>query len=963
MKVPVCIFVLLAIVQNVTAQDEFGHRYKFPIVTKDSKAVILYDIAGAKLDYISAHLLAQDIQLITGYKPQVITDVSAAKGNVIVIGNYQSSLIKNFLGSQIASFNEWMSGKWECFGFKVLQNPVPGVTNALMIVGSDVRGTAFGVFDLSEKIGVSPWYWWADVPVKKKKELITYHATHFTIEPTVKYRGIFLNDEDWGLRPWAEKTFEPEKKNIGPKTYAKIFELLLRLKANLIWPAMHPGTAPFYEDPENAATAAAYSIVVGTSHAEPMMRNNVGEWNEKTMGRFNYITNKQKVYDYWESRVKQTAGTEVVYTLGMRGVHDSGMEGVKDAKDAIPLVEQIMKEQRELLNKYNGKDATAIPQAFTAYKEVLDIYDKGLKIPDDVTLVWPDDNYGYIHRLNNEEEKKRTGGTGVYYHASYWGRPHDYLWLNTANPALMQYEMRKAYDAGANKLWVVNVGDIKPQEYAMQLFLDMAYYIHRFKQPASVRQHMIDWHVNTFDDRTELTTEAMWDYYTLAFERRPEFMGWSQTEPTTKTKYTDYNHFYFGDEAQRRIDRYARLQNIVAMLRRQMGNEVQNALYQLLYYPVMNAAWMNKKFLYRDKAYLYAKQNRIAAYEYAQLSNAVYDSIITETKFFNEQLSNGKWNGMMSMKPRGLPVFLQPDLPAITIQKTGVWDAIPEGYDTIAYANNAQRMLPVFTAGLKQEYFIDVFLSDSASVSWNGKPSADWIVLSQVSGTLKPAKGKSMQRIWVTIDWSKAPQSEQINGVINFSAAKKQIEIKVTAERPAFAQNGNLIESKGLISFSAARAVAMNESKQGKWMSQQGLGHTGVTMKSVVTGTIDTTKLATEAPYLEYSFWSGSTTSPKVMVYTLPTHPLNNNFSLRYGVSIDDGPIQIADFKTFGRSEEWKQNVLRNIAVRTLQFPALKPGIHTLRIYAIDPEVVLDRILINFGNEQKAYGVVQETYK
>lgn len=960
MKISVFIFLMLAYVHNVAAQDELAQKHKFPIVTKDSKAVILYDIAGAKLDSISAHLFAQDIQRITGYLPQVITDVSAAKGNVIVIGNYQSSVVKFFLGSQIAAFNEWMSGKWECFGYKVLQNPVPGVENALMIVGSDARGTAYGVFDLSESLGVSPWYWWADVPVRQKKELISYRANVFTIEPTVKYRGIFLNDEDWGLRPWAAKTFEPEKKNIGPKTYAKIFELLLRLKANLIWPAMHPGTAPFYEDPENAATAAAYSIVVGTSHAEPMMRNNVGEWDEKTMGRFNYITNKQKVYEYWENRVKQTADAEVIYTLGMRGVHDSGMEGVKDAKEAIPLVEQVMKDQRGLLEKYNGKEATAIPQVFTAYKEVLDIYDKGLKIPEDVTLVWPDDNYGYISRLNNEDEKKRSGGTGVYYHASYWGRPHDYLWLNTANPALMQHEMRKAYDAGAKTVWVVNVGDIKPQEYAMQLFLDMAYYIHRFVQPSSVRKHMIDWHLNIFNDRTGMTTEAMWDYYALAFERRPEFMGWSQTEPTTKTKYTDYNHFYFGDEAQRRIDRYARLQYIVALLRRQMPGEVQNAFYQLLYYPVMNAAWMNKKFLYSEKAYLYAKQNRIVAYEYARMSRAVYDSIISETKFYNEQLSNGKWNNMMSMKPRDLPVFLPPDIPKLSIDKSRKWDVLPEGYDTIAYANNAERRLPEFTSGLKQRYFIDIFLTDSVSVSWSAKPSSDWVVLSQTSGKLQPVMGKSMLRIWVTTGWFR---SDEAAAFIRFTAGSKQIDVHLNAKLSPVAPPNSIIESNGFVSISAGRFVAKSQNKQGEWITLQGLGHTGASVKAVVSGTVDTAALDKSAPFIGYEFWSVSTTSPKVMIYTLPTHPLNNKFSMRYAVRIDDSPIQIVDFKTIGRSEEWKQNVLRNSAIRTLQFPPLKPGLHKLIIYAIDPGVVLDRILINFGNEQKSYSVVPETYK
>lgn len=903
MKIPVVLLFLFT--QAATAQQ-------FPVVTANSKVSILYDAAGARLDSIAAHLLAQDIASVTGYKPKVITDVAAAKGNVIVIGGVQSALVQKFTSVLTA-----VNGKWECYGYSVVKNALPGIVNALVIAGSDARGTAYGVFNMSERIGVSPWHWWADVPAKQKKELIIQQADFISHEPSVKYRGIFINDEDWGLRPWAAETFEREKKNIGPKTYAKVFELLLRLKANLIWPAMHPGTTPFYNETANAQMANAYSIIVGTSHAEPMMRNNVGEWDEKTMGRFNYITNKQKVYDYWRERVKQTAGTEVIYTLGMRGVHDSGMEGVKDAKDAIPLLEQIMQDQRSMLN---GRD---VPQAFTAYKEVLDIYDKGLKIPDDVTIVWPDDNYGYIQRLNNEAEKKRPGGSGVYYHASYWGRPHDYLWLGTANPALMRFEMMKAYDAGANRLWVVNAGDIKPGEYALQLFLDMAYDAKPFADGNYSKEHLLNWYHAIFPAQAKMITETMWGYYTLAFERKPEFMGWSQTEPTTKTKYTDYNHFYFGDEAQRRIDKYNKLQNDVSVTMKAIAPREKDAFYQLVYYPVVCASWMNKKFLYRDKAYLYAKQNRIAAYNYAKLSMAVYDSIISATKYFNEKLSNGKWNGMMSMKPRNLPVFLEPELPSISIDKLSKWNVLPEGNKT----------LPVFTAGLKQEYFIDIFLTDSLNLSWSAKTFAKRIVLSQSSGKL--TAGKSMQRIWVSADSS---------GYIQFTAGNKHIDIEVKAERLPFSANG-FVESNGLISIPAT-----GFNKQSGWVTIDGLGHTEASIKAV-----DTTA------YVQYNFSSVSTTSPKISIYTLPTHPLNNNFSMRYAVRIDDGPVQEVDFKTIGRSEEWKQNVLRNSAIRTLQFEVLKPGHHTLTFYALDPAVVLDRIVINFGNDQTNYSIIPQT--
>jgi hypothetical protein len=346
-------------------------------------------------------------------------------------------------------------------------------------------------------MGVSPFVWWADVMPNKKK-LLFVTGNYTSPAPSVKYRGIFLNDEDWGLQPWAAKTFEPETGDIGPKTYAKIFELMLRLKANLIWPAMHESTKAFFQIQGNAEVAKKYSILIGTSHAEPMLRNNVGEWNEKTMGHFNYITNKERVYKYWEDRVKESSGIDAIYTLGMRGVHDSKMEGIKDEKEAVPLLENIIKEQRELLARYVNKDVNTIPQAFTVYKEVLDIYDNGLKLPEDVTLVWPDDNYGYIQRLNNETEKKRPGGSGVYYHVSYWGRPHDYLWVSSTHPALVQEEMMKAYENGSSRIWVLNVGDIKPLEYNTELFMDMAYDVTSFKEKSYSRDHILQWAAGLF---------------------------------------------------------------------------------------------------------------------------------------------------------------------------------------------------------------------------------------------------------------------------------------------------------------------------------------------------------------------------------------------------------------------------------------------------------------------------------
>jgi hypothetical protein len=303
-----------------------AQQAEFPIITNAGKVTIVYDHTAPTLDSILAGLLAEDIERVTSFKPPVITDITKANGNVMVIGSIQLPLIKNILGTQ-SGFSKNLTGRWECYGITVVDKPMPAISKALVIAGSDARGTAYGVFSVSEKIGVSPWYWWADVPARKQASLVITQNDYISAPPAVKYRGIFINDEDWGLQPWAAKTFEPETGNIGPKTYAKVFELLLRLKANLIWPAMHPGTKAFFHYPDNVKTAEDYQITIGSSHAEPMLRNNVGEWDEKNMGHFNYFTNKERIYKYWEDRVKQSHGINAIYSLGMRGIHDGQMEG------------------------------------------------------------------------------------------------------------------------------------------------------------------------------------------------------------------------------------------------------------------------------------------------------------------------------------------------------------------------------------------------------------------------------------------------------------------------------------------------------------------------------------------------------------------------------------------------------------------------------------------------------------
>ncbi len=545
-----------------------------------------------------------------------------------------------------------LAGAWETFSIR-------SAGGNLYVGGSDTRGTVYGIFDLAERLGISPWKWWADVEVTPRESL-TLDLPDGGIKegPDVRYRGIFLNDEDWGLQPWAARTFEPEVGDIGPKTYEKIFQLLLRLKANTLWPAMHPSTRAFFTIPGNREMAERYHIYVGSSHAEPMLRNNVGEWDHDRYGAYNYQTNADTIRDYWRQRVVETNADNYLYTVGMRGIHDSGMEGDATVEERVGLLETIIAEQRAMLEAEKGVPAWEVPQVFVPYKEVLELYDAGLEVPDDITLMWTDDNYGYIRRLSEGAELDRSGGSGVYYHLSYWGRPHDYLWLSTTQPGLIWYEMQRAYANGAGEIWIANVGDIKPGEYNMEFFLDLAWDVEAIGRE-DIWPHLRSWAHREFgDDMGDGIAGLMSEYYRLAMLRKPEYMGWSQTEPTTETRaggFTVAN----GNELQRRIDAYRTLYERSKVISATVPDERRDAYFQLVDYPIRGAALLNEVYAYAKQSVLTRDSSEGKLLR--QAARAAHEEIGVLTSYYNTMLADGKWKGMIDRKPRRLPVFDLPD--------------------------------------------------------------------------------------------------------------------------------------------------------------------------------------------------------------------------------------------------------------------------------------------------------------
>lgn len=960
MKYLVLILSWLFFSQIVFSKGNFTKKspiLSFEIYSKKHQVIILYDKEGAGLDSIASYLLAEDIYKVTHYKPKVITNISEAEGNVIVIGAVSSKFIQQFLIDK-----NWAAGfekQWESYGYKTILNPNKKIKKAFVIAGTNPRGTAYGVFDLSKKIGVSPWNWWADVPAKESKELIIKQPDFYSNEPSVKFRGIFLNDEDWGLQPWAAKTFEPETNDIGPKTYAKIFELLLRLKANTIWPAMHSSTKAFFHYPGNARMASLYNIVLGTSHAEPMLRNNVDEWDEKKWGRFNYKTNKENVYKYWENRVKEAKGIDGFYTIGMRGVHDSGMEGVKNNDEAVTLLNEVVKDQRGLLQKYINPDVTKVPQVFTVYKEVLDLYKNGLVVPEDITLVWTDDNYGYIRSLSNAEEQKRLGGSGVYYHVSYWGRPHDYLWLDTTNPYLLQEEMMKAYNLNNKEIWILNVGDIKPAEYNTQLFLDMAYDADKFQESKAITAHQKQFYAEIFGDKyAEDITNIQADYYQLAFERKPEFMAWSQTEPTTGIFNTAYNPLGNGDEIQQRISAYEKIEKEVEIIEKQLPENSKSAYTQLVSYPVKAASNMNKKFLFRDKALTYAKQGRKSIFKYKEMANDAYNTIVSLTEHYN-QLSNGKWKGFMDMKPRRLPVFDNPEINILDIaSKTPIGISVE---DTLTTSNGIDK-LPTFYVNDSESYFIDVYLKEANITSWKFEKLPTWIKVSQISGILKNNETME-QRVDVSINWEKwkkagKPNTEEL--IIKADSFEKKIQLSISNSYKDVPQQ-SIVEKNGMAVVYAKSFVNNKPVGNLKWEALKGFGHSKATMQALpLSGSpvLDYGKTAT----LEFELFAETITNDaELALVAIPTHPLDVDGKVRIAIQWNDEPIKILDFKTEGRSKTWKQNVLSNKAIKQTKVVIKTQGEQKLKIYMVDPGVLLDYIVLNTAKVALPYKLGLET--
>lgn len=948
-------------------------KYAFTLASPRQTAAILYDASDAAVVKRAAELFAADVEAVTGRYPQV-TSATGETGPAVIVGTVGGSALIRRLSEAGKIDTAPLEGAWERYLIQTVANPLPGIRKALVIAGSDRRGAAYGLFTLSELIGVSPWYWWADVPVKKHAALHVDAPPTYSQTPSVRYRGIFLNDEDWGLTPWASQTFEPERGNIGPRTYAKVCELLLRLKANYLAPAMHPVSTSFNQIPENKLVADTFAIVMGSTHCEPLLLNTASEWDTQTMGPWNYDKNKEGINRVLTQRVRENSPYENVYTLALRGLHDGAMSTTLPMHEKVRMLQQALLDQRQILAENIDRPVETVPQAFTPYKEVLEIYSNGLELPDDVTIVWPDDNYGYMKRLSGVREQRRTGRSGVYYHVSYLGVPHSYLWFSTTPPSLMYEELRKAYDTTADRLWLLNCGDLKGSEMQVSLFLDMAWDIGRFTAD-NVVTYPARWLAGIFGEAYYDRLEAMTrEHLRLAFPRKPEYMGWGyhwnrfdhNCEQLTDTDFSFTNY----DEAPRRLEAYRKLGARAEALLHEIGDEARPAFYQLVYYPLRGAELMNRMTLGGQRNRWYARQGRAATNAVRDEVQRCYDSLQVITRGYNSLLG-GKWNHMMSMRQNYDGVSAYFNLPHLaTHDAAGAPRLALQVAGEDVTGARAFHALPAFDNYLRRTYPVEIYNRGGGTLAWTAHASEPWVVLSKSAG-----KTADEERITVGIDWEKAPSGNAVPAQIVFRAGEQSEKVLVSLFNPTAPSRAELrgiyVENNGCVSIPAAGCHRVRENDRIKITAVEDLGIEGPALQlGDPTAPLQIFR-SRDVPCAEYDFYAFDAGSVDVYTYVLPTFPLhadrdfrigeNTNTDTKYSVQIDDGALATPSSSHVEYSQVWFESVLRNCAVNKSTLHIDKPGRHTLRIRVGDPGIVLQKIVLDFGGMKRSYLGPQST--
>jgi Glycosyl hydrolase family 115 len=729
--------------------------------------------------------LRADVARVSEHAP-AITNKNGPGANLIIVGTIGKSAMIDQLIQQKKIDVSSIAGKWESFLIQVVPKPLPGVANGLIIVGSDNRGTIYGIYDLSEQVGVSPWYWWADVPVQHKNALFVKPGTYVQGPPAVKYRGIFLNDEAPALSGWVKEKFG----NYNHQFYEKVFELLLRLKANYLWPAMW-NNAFNEDDPLNPQLADMYGIVMGTSHHEPMLRAQQ-EWKRHGTGPWDYSLNSGVLQGFWTEGIERNKNYESITTLGMRGGGDLPMtEGAN-----IALLEKIVADQRKIIASHVNPDLSAVPQDWALYKEVQEYYEKGMRVPDDVTLLWCDDNWGNIRRLPTADERKRTGGAGIYYHFDYVGDPRSYKWLNTIPITKVWEQMNLAYRYGPNRIWIVDVGDLKPMEFPIEFFLTLAWHPEDWPKER-LPEYSTIWAQREFGPKYAPEIAALIAQYTkFNGRRKPELL-----EPDTFS-LVDYQ------EAEKVLDEWQAITRRAEQIYNSLPENERDAFFQLVLYPAKASAQVTELYATVGKNHLYASQGRASANDLAAKARALFQADADLSGEYNHKLAHGKWNHMMDQPRIGYtgwhdpPANVMPEVKETEVPGAAGLGVAVEGSASAWPGNETEPSLPTMDAFNQQRRYIDVFNRGRTPFTFTASASRPWIILSATHGTIG-----GDQRLWVSVDWSKAPKGSGSGTVTLDGAGAGSVSVKVRTfnpDQPGKASLQGFVEADGYVSIEAA---------------------------------------------------------------------------------------------------------------------------------------------------------------
>jgi hypothetical protein len=935
-----------------TAQVWAGDSYistkssqgSFPLVAEGQSASLYLSTQDYPGVLKVAGHLQTDIKNVTGVEPKIITD-KYNENSIVIIGTIGKNPLVDKLIEEKKINAEEVVDRWDTFGLQTVENPLPNVDYALVIFGSNKRGTIYGMYDLSSQIGVSPWYWWADAPIQKKAELYVKPGFYSPGEPKVKYRGIFINDEAPALRNWAKEKFG----DLNHKFYEKVFELILRNKGNYLWPAMWIPTAFHDDDPENSQLADEYGIVISTSHHEPMMRAH-DEWYRFGSGEWNYKTNKDILQEFWRGGIERMGDYESVVTMGMRGDGDEAMT----EETAVDLLKTIITDQRKILTDVTGKPAEEIPQVWALYKEVQDYYDKGMRVDDDILILFSDDNWGNIRILPKKEDLDHPGGYGIYYHFDYVGGPISYRWLNVTQIERVWEQMNLAYQWGVKDLWIVNVGDIKPMELPISFFLDFAW------DPDAINANDIpDYYVNWAEQQfgkqyAEEIAEVLSLYTKYNARRTPEML--------TPTTYSVENY----READRIVKEfnqlYAKAQNIYSKL----PESHKAAFYQLALFPVEACRNLNEMYVSAGKSKYYAERGYAAANYYADKVVELFNKDAELTRYFHEELENGKWNHMMSQTHIGYTYWNHPPMnkiPAVSYvqnDKTAElgylleYGAMPRwGWLDVEADWAFSSRMPHFDPINNQTYYVDILNRGNEKFSYTIKAKDEWINLSSAEGIIH-----FEEKVYISINWEKAPKG-RATGEIIISGTGQEYVVKVPI-RNDLPEAIGFVENNGVVSIEAARFDNVVNTEEISWITVPNLGRTHSSI-TIEPSNAEQQTPGDNSPYLEYTFTIFDSADVKVETYLSPTLNFQKGEGLKFAIAIDDEEPQIINMHEGESIPDWEypawwnNSVTDHIKIKRSAHGAISRGKHTLKVWMVDPGVVIQKFVIDAGGLKPSY--------